>query len=82
MNVRRRLLTLVSVLVAPFSASCRSAAPPAGQSEHLFEATVSRRVSYRYLLYVPKAYAADPARRWPLLLFLHGSGRGETTWRR
>jgi predicted peptidase len=73
-SVPRRLLTLVSVLVAPFGASCRSAAPPAGQSEHRFEATVVRKVSYRYLLYVPKAYSGDPAQRWPLLLFLHGSG--------
>jgi predicted peptidase len=73
-SVRRRLLALVFVLVVPFGASCRSVAPPAGQSAHLFETTVSRRVSYRYLLYVPKAYSADPARRWPLLLFLHGSG--------
>lgn len=77
-SVPQRLLALVSVLVAPFGASCRSAAPPAGQSAHLFEATVSRKVSYRYLLYVPKAYPADPTRRWPLLLFLHGSGeRGD-----
>ncbi len=35
---------------------------------------MSRKVSYRYLLYVPKAYEADATRRWPLLLFLHGSG--------
>ena len=59
---------------------CRSAStvPSPGQSAQLFEATVARKVSYRYLLYVPKAYAGDPARRWPLLLFLHGSGeRGD-----
>jgi predicted esterase len=32
----------------------------------------------RYLLYVPPDYAADPARKWPLLLFLHGAGeRGD-----
>ena len=75
---RRRLLALLSVLVAPFSASCRSASPPTGQSARLFQATISRTVSYRYLLYVPKAYSAGPTQRWPLLLFLHGSGeRGD-----
>lgn len=73
MIIPRRLLALVSVLVAPFGASCRSV-PPAGQSAHLFEGTVSRKVSYRYLLCLPKAWSVDPARRWPLLLFLHGSG--------
>lgn len=30
--------------------------------------------SYRYLLYLPPAYAADPAAPWPLLVMLHGSG--------
>jgi predicted peptidase len=41
-------------------------------------ATISRKVSYRYLLYVPKAYAGNSRQRWPLLLFLHGSGeRGD-----
>ena len=78
MSVPRRLLALVSILGAPFGVSCRSAEPPAGQSAHLFEATVARKVSYGYLLYVPKAYSADTTRRWPLLLFLHGSGeRGD-----
>ena len=32
----------------------------------------------RYLLYLPKGYAQDSTQRWPLLLFLHGSGeRGD-----
>ena len=78
MSVSRNLLALFCVLVAPFSAACRSATPPAGQSARLFEATVARKVSYRYLLYLPKAYAADARSHWPLLLFLHGSGeRGD-----
>jgi predicted peptidase len=39
---------------------------------------VTKKVGYRYLLYLPKSYAADPSKRWPLLLFLHGSGeRGD-----
>jgi predicted esterase len=33
---------------------------------------------YRYLSYTPPDYDKDPARRWPLLIFLHGSGeRGD-----
>lgn len=27
-----------------------------------------------YLLYLPKGYDADTAQRWPLMIFLHGSG--------
>jgi predicted esterase len=30
--------------------------------------------SYRYLLYLPPAYEADTAVRWPLMIMLHGSG--------
>jgi predicted peptidase len=38
-----------------------------------FDATVTKKVSARYLLYLPEGY--DPAGRpWPLVLFLHGSG--------
>jgi predicted peptidase len=29
----------------------------------------------RFLLYLPKDYAGDPTRKWPLILFLHGSGQ-------
>jgi dienelactone hydrolase len=28
----------------------------------------------QYLLYLPDGYAADTAKKWPLLIFLHGSG--------
>jgi dienelactone hydrolase len=28
----------------------------------------------QYLLYLPEAYHSDTAKKWPLLLFLHGSG--------
>lgn len=28
----------------------------------------------RYLIFLPDDYDADPARRWPLVLFLHGAG--------
>ncbi|WP_298714945.1 dienelactone hydrolase family protein [Chitinophaga sp.] len=31
-------------------------------------------VELRYLLALPEGYDADTARRWPLLIFLHGSG--------
>lgn len=36
---------------------------------------------YAYLLSLPEGYDAEPARRWPLLLFLHGAGdRGADVW--
>ncbi|MCU0878717.1 MAG: prolyl oligopeptidase family serine peptidase [Pirellulaceae bacterium] len=37
-----------------------------------------REATLRYLLYLPPDYAADEAKKWPLVLFLHGSGeRGD-----
>lgn len=42
---------------------------------------VTRRGGYPYLLSLPGAEPQDPARRWPLLLFLHGTTpRGENPW--
>ncbi|GAA4434314.1 hypothetical protein GCM10023188_25120 [Pontibacter saemangeumensis] len=35
-------------------------------------------MSYKYHIYYPKAYQAQPQKEWPLLLFLHGAGeRGD-----
>lgn len=37
-----------------------------------------REATLRYWLFVPAAYCADESQRWPLVLFLHGSGeRGD-----
>jgi len=34
-----------------------------------------------YLLFLPRGYAAQSAKRWPLILFLHGAGeRGTDLW--
>lgn len=30
---------------------------------------------YRYLAYLPKGYADDPGKKWPLIIFLHGGSR-------
>jgi len=42
------------------------------------DAGQEREVTLRYWLFVPAGYAADEAKKWPLLLFLHGGGeRGD-----
>jgi len=49
--------------------------PQAGtQTAQVFDEIISQHVRLDYLLYVPPGYAADPAKRWPLVLFLHGAG--------
>jgi predicted peptidase len=42
-------------------------------TENSFDATVTRKLSLRYLLYLPEGYD-DDGKSWPLVLFLHGSG--------
>ena len=46
------------------------------QQEHHFETMIKRELNY--LLFLPKDYAVDVSRPWPLILFLHGMGeRGD-----
>jgi predicted peptidase len=44
------------------------------QTPQHFEADVTKTVQLDYLLYLPSGYDADSSQRWPLILFLHGSG--------
>jgi len=48
------------------------------QSAQRFTGEVKLPASYPYLLALPKGYAAETAKAWPLLVFLHGAGeRGD-----
>jgi predicted peptidase len=41
-----------------------------------------REVQLKYLLHLPKDYKENSGRKWPLMLFLHGSGeRGSNVWK-
>lgn len=43
-----------------------------------FSGKVEKRVSLKYLLYLPKGYDEGNEQKWPLVLFLHGMGeRGD-----
>jgi predicted peptidase len=43
-----------------------------------FQEEVKLQVKYEYLIALPEGYEADSSKRWPMVLFLHGSGeRGE-----
>ena len=47
-----------------------------------FEKTITKTVSANYLLFLPKGYDAKGAKKWPLMLFLHGAGeRGTDLWK-
>jgi len=44
------------------------------QQSRSFARVIQKQVSANYLLFLPQGYGEDPARRWPLILFLHGAG--------
>lgn len=44
------------------------------QTSQSFKQKITRTISADYLLYLPKGYEAKGAKRWPLVMFLHGSG--------
>jgi predicted peptidase len=46
----------------------------ANQTPQLFENRLERTFAVRYLLFLPERYDSNGRQRWPLLLFLHGSG--------
>jgi predicted peptidase len=49
-----------------------------GQSEQMFQKEITKKVSLKYLLYLPKGYGEKKEQKWPLMLFLHGAGeRGD-----
>jgi predicted peptidase len=52
------------------------------QAEAAFATNIVRRASMRYLYFLPADYAAAPAKRFPLILFLHGAGERGTDLRR
>ena len=69
-----RLLTLFFLVTSLLRAAD-------GLTAETFSTRLSRDAGYRYLLFLPGGYEADPARRWPVLLFLHGAGeRGSDPW--
>jgi len=100
-GVSRRGLAVLFVAIGVVCAGAATAAvrgypaPPrilrSGQHPY---SSLARRMWLNYLLYAPGAYAKDAKRRWPLIVFLHGSGEGGTdpllvealrggrTWRR
>lgn len=48
------------------------------QFPRVFGRQISRQVSANYLLYLPSEFRQENDRKWPLLIFLHGSGeRGD-----
>lgn len=73
MNTRTPLA--LALLAAVALAPCGAWAQKAGeQSAQNLEKTITKVVKANYLLYLPKEYGKDTAKKWPTIVFLHGSG--------
>lgn len=53
-------------------------AQPGAQTPQKFVSVITKTNQLAYLLYVPKDYATETRRHWPLILFLHGAGERGT----
>ena len=52
-----------------------SAVAQAGtQQPQTFEKQVVKTLTLKYLLYLPKEYGKEADKKWPVMIFLHGSG--------
>lgn len=65
-------LSATATATATYPASVRQRPFSIYLTETIGERT--QQVTLRYLLFLPAGYDTDPLTRWPLILFLHGSG--------
>lgn len=70
------LLTLAACSTTKHSPAVKS-----GQTAQSFSTEHKQVLAAEYLLFLPAGYGAEPAKKWPLILFLHGAGeRGSNIW--
>jgi len=50
-----------------------SSVPPGSQHSQMFEKTITKTITCKYLLFLPEDYGKK-RQRWPLIMFLHGAG--------
>jgi predicted peptidase len=80
--MKKAMLFLPLLLaLAACSTTQDSTAMKPGQTAQTFHLERKQVLDANYLLFLPDGYGADPAKRWPLILFLHGAGeRGTNVW--
>ncbi|MDB6021604.1 MAG: Phospholipase/Carboxylesterase [Pedosphaera sp.] len=86
MNKALHFLLAASVLALTSCSSMKkpvaAAVPGKPAIDNLSARKFSATLRADYLLFLPKDYDARAAKRWPVILFLHGSGeRGTNVWR-
>jgi predicted peptidase len=72
----------VICIVLFLAATCIARSASASQQAHVFDASLTHRVHFSYLLFLPTSYATTPETQWPLILYLHGGSlRGDDVGR-
>ena len=56
----------------PTAADTQPAQESVGQHAQTLDRIYSRRLTAKYLLHLPREYGKDRAKRWPLIMYLHG----------
>jgi predicted peptidase len=74
--MRRRFAAVAAAAVVAWCVVPLRAAEQPGQHAETFEKQVP--VRFDYLLFLPQDYGKDSAKKWPLIVFLHGSGERGT----
>jgi predicted peptidase len=74
-----RLLTALATVAFVLNTAAQSDDDmPRNQTAKKAELTFTKELELRYLLFTPKDYDADKSKKWPLMVFLHGSGERGT----
>lgn len=75
-------LALLALGVRSSTTSAAGSLPPDMQTPQQFNFAKTQRAQVNYLLFLPRDYQSESAKRWPLILFLHGAGeRGTNVWK-
>lgn len=78
MDKRRRLGFRLLGAAGVLAIAGMSAGAEVKMSEHVFKGQVVTEVTLKYMVHTPADYEKDTAKRWPMILSLHGAGeRGE-----
>lgn len=70
------VLPLLAALLVPMNAKTQTTNAPLPVAKLKWK--IERQAEMQYLFYLPKDYPAKRDQRWPLMLFLHGSGERGT----
>jgi predicted peptidase len=85
MQYTNKLLSIAALLALTACTATKPMAtsnPPPAQTVKHYKFKKTESVNLNYLLFLPEGYDANAAKRWPMILFLHGAGeRGTNVWK-